>query len=435
MGARDLGGVPWWPVYGWAVRAARWALPRVARGTSKLAAGVRLREQGGARLRAWAAAHRDPARPLVWVHAPSVGEGWQAQAVLQALRRRRPDVQAVYTYFSPSAARWAERAVPADVVDALPWDLPERVEPLVAAVRPQLLVFTKTELWPALLAAARRAGARTALVAATLPPTSSRWRGPARAVLGPLHRQLDRLAAISPEDAARYLAWGLAPERVRVLGDPRVDQVLARAAATDAARWGELRRGAAAVVVAGSTWPADEAVLVAALAALAARHPALRAVLVPHEPTAAHLTALERRLAAAGLDSVRLSALVGGAPLPRALVVDRVGLLGELYAIADVAYVGGGFGRGGLHSVLEPAAFGVPILIGPRHGNAREAAALLHRGAARAVRTSDELAAALDAWLTDPAARRRAGDAARTYLDAHRGAADRIAAWLEELLG
>lgn len=424
--------MPWGAAYGWAVRAARWALPRVARGSSKLAAGVRLREEGGTRLRAWAVARREVGRPLVWVHAPSVGEGWQAQAVLQALRRRRPDVQVVYTYFSPSAAGWAARAVPADVVDALPWDLPERVDPLVTLLRPALLVFTKTEVWPALLAAARRVGARAALVAATLPPTSSRWRGPARAFLGPLHRHLDLVAAVSQADAARYLAWGLSAERVLALGDPRVDQVIARAAATDAARWAPLRQEATAVLVAGSTWPADEARLVPALAALRARFPGLRAVIVPHEPTPAHLAALEARLRAAGLPYARLGA---ASPLPPVVVVDRMGVLGELYAVADVAYVGGGFGRAGLHSVLEPAAFGVPILVGPRHGNAREAAALLAQGGARVAADTAALAAALAAWLTDDTGRRRAGVAARTYVEAHRGAADRIAARLEELLG
>src|SRR5690606_15945844 len=110
------------------------------------------------------------------------------------------------------------------------------------------------------------------------------------------------------------------------------------------------------------------------------------------------------------------------------IVVDRVGILGDLYRLADIAYVGGGFGDAGLHSVLEPAAFGAPVLFGPNHDNAREAAELIAVGAALAVADQAALADALALWIDQPDARVRAGDAARRYIETGRGAARRGAA-------
>jgi len=107
------------------------------------------------------------------------------------------------------------------------------------------------------------------------------------------------------------------------------------------------------------------------------------------------------------------------------VVVDRVGVLGDLYAIADIAYVGGGFHAAGLHSVLEPAAFGTPVIFGPRHANSREAGLLLAAGAATRVSDAPSLEVALGHWVEEPAARRSAGDAAREVVRAGLGAAER----------
>ena len=107
------------------------------------------------------------------------------------------------------------------------------------------------------------------------------------------------------------------------------------------------------------------------------------------------------------------------------MLVDRVGVLGDLYALADVAYVGGGFHAAGLHSVLEPAAYGAPVVFGPRHGNSRDAGVLLGARAAATVSDIVSLEAAFDRWLVDPAARRGAGDAARDVVRAGLGAAER----------
>lgn len=389
-----------------------------------------------ARIERWADAERSPDRPLVWMHAPSVGEGLQARAVLEAFRRRVPGSQVAYTFFSPSAERFA-RTVGADLVDYLPFDTPAESRRALEALRPNVLAFSKTDVWPSLTREATHRGVRLVLLSATLPASSSRLRGPARILLGPAYRRLDRVAAISEADAARFGVLGVPPERREVMGDARFDQVWSRATHVDRdAPWFRaLRQSGAPVVVAGSTWPADEARLLRALGRCLDTGVHFRIVLVPHEPTEAHLAAAEAVLHENRIPFLRWSAMLdGGSADPTCILVDRVGILGDLYAAADLAYVGGGWGTAGLHSVLEPAAFGAPVVFGPRHANAREAAEMIQHGGAVAVVDAVALEAALKRWLMDETARQAAGSAARAYVQAGLGAAGRGAEILESLL-
>jgi 3-deoxy-D-manno-octulosonic-acid transferase len=185
--------------------------------------------------------------------------------------------------------------------------------------------------------------------------------------------------------------------------------------------------------VAGSTWPADDARLFPAWDRVRATNPDARLVLAPHEPTPAHLATAVRWAAAKGLRMARLGdPHVGGADV---VLVDRLGVLGDLYAVAQAAYVGGGFHRAGLHSVLEPAAFGAPVLFGPgRRGN-RDAALLQAAGGGVAVPDADALAAVLATWLADATVRRLAGARARAVVEAGLGAAERSFALVDDLLG
>src|SRR5690606_7885425 len=194
--------------YTLAPRATRGVLPRRARGEGKPARGRRGRRGASDRLTAWAARSREPGRPLVWFHAPSVGEGLQAAAVIDALRELRPDTQIAYTFFSPSAERLAER-IAADVADYLPLDLPDELRPVLDALSPDALVFSKTEVWPVLSREAANRGIPVLLLNATLPPSSSRLRTPARLLLSPAHARLTRVGAIAPGDAERFRLLGV----------------------------------------------------------------------------------------------------------------------------------------------------------------------------------------------------------------------------------
>jgi 3-deoxy-D-manno-octulosonic-acid transferase len=415
-------------LYDWSVEAGRVVLPRVPLLPEKARRSVAGRRGLVQRIESWAAANRGDGR-LIWFHAPSVGEGLQTRPVIEAMRAARPDIQIFYTFFSPSAEMLGSR-MPADHADYMPFDVTSDLSRVMEALRPDVIVFGKADVWPNITRVACWRGIPMALVSATLAPNSSRLRWPARALLAPAYGRLDAVGAISEDDAGRLASLGVPWKALRVTGDARFDQVWRRAHAVDHTRppLSLLDGHAGITLVAGSTWREDERRLVPAVAGLRRRHPSVQAILVPHEPTTDHLMRLEADLEIEGLPSVRLSLLEAGAALPEAIVlVDRTGVLGELYDLADVAYVGGGFGKRGLHSVLEPAALAAPVLFGPHHANAREAGELIGRGGAVAVPDGTELERVLGEWLDSPDERRRVGDAALSYVKEGLGAGRRNA--------
>jgi 3-deoxy-D-manno-octulosonic-acid transferase len=285
-----------------------------------------------------------------------------------------------------------------------------------------------------LAAESRAKGVRLGLISGTVGPESSRLRPAARSLLNDAYAALNLAGAIAPGDAERLVALGARQENVRVTGDSRCDQVWARARATDLSS-PLLTRIASArpTLVAGSTWPSDEAVLLTAWLQVRRTLPLARLIIAPHEPTAAHLRPIEAWAEKENLVLRRLG-MMDDSVSADVLLVDRVGVLGELYAIALCAYVGGGFHKAGLHSVLEPAAFGAPVLFGPRHTNSSDAAMLIAAGGATSEATPAALAAQLIRWLGDRPERDRAGQRASRVVEAGLGAADRSCDLFIELL-
>jgi 3-deoxy-D-manno-octulosonic-acid transferase len=400
-------------------------LARVVAAVAPAAGGKLMRSFAARRglRRRYAAFVRRPERPLLWMHAPSVGEGLQARPVLELARARMADTQLAYTYFSPSAERFA-RTLDVDFRDVLPFDATSDTRAALDALAPTALVFSKLDVWPTLAREASRRDVRLGLISATLARASSRLGGVAAALLRDAYGRLDRVGAISAEDAERLVALGVPAARITVTGDTRYDQVWARAAGArlDSPLLAPLR-GRGPTLVAGSTWPADERHLLEAWRRIHERHPDARLIVAPHEPTAAHLTPIERWCERESLSCARLGAAT--ATDADVVLVDRVGVLGDIYALADVAFVGGGFHAAGLHSVLEPAAFATPVVFGPRHASSRDAGVLLEARAAATAQDTTSLEATLEAWLDDAVARRAAGDAAREAVRAGLGAAER----------
>jgi 3-deoxy-D-manno-octulosonic-acid transferase len=400
-------------------------------GDEKLQKGLAGRRVSVGVLEAWAAEHRDPDVPLVWMHAPSAGESLMAKAIIAELRRERPDIQVAFTHFSPSAERLLDD-IDADVAAYLPWDVRRDVRRSLDALTPSVIAYVRSEVWPVLGAEAKRRGVRVALVNAALSSDSSRLRPAARWLLGPAYSRLDLVGAVAAEDAELHARLGALASRTRVTGDARIDQVLERLESElpEAAR--RLEDPDRVTLVAGSTWPADEAHL---LPAFFRGGTGARLVIAPHEPTEEHLVGIEDRLNARYVTNRRLSDVVRDRhALPTAVVVDHLGVLADLYRIADLAYVGGGFGEDGVHSVLEPAAVGIPVLLGPRHGNAREAAALVAAGGGLEVTNAAQLEGRLRTLTQYETAREAAGARAREFVRARTGGAAANAAAILALI-
>ena len=431
-----------------AVRPALFGASMAHAGVKRAVAG---RRESLDRFRRWSEAERDPDRPLLWIHAPSVGEGLMAKAIIREVRTERPGVQVAFTHFSPSAERILDD-VGADVTGYVPFDTRRPIRSALAALRPTVLAFVRTEVWPVLTREAAKAGARQLLVNAVLSEGSGRLRWLGRSFLESAYRRLDAVGAVSEAHAERYERLGVPAGRITTTGDARFDQVWERIehrglhelrGAPDAAErvpeelrpvWESLADPETFTLVAGSTWPADEKVLLPPVN-VAGRTRKLRLIIAPHEPTTGHLEALERRLDRQSLRHTRLGALLAtGSRPPEVVVVDRMGILADLYALADAAYVGGGFGTDGLHSVVEPAALGVPVLFGPNHGNAREADALAEAGGGFVVEDAGGFETRLRTLLDRPETAREAGGKARSFVRSETGSAERNAALIVERL-
>lgn len=354
-----------------------------------------------------------------------------AKPVLGLLRARYPDLQIAYTWFSPSAEDFA-RGLNADVAEYLPFDTGFAARATLTALRPSALVFSKLDVWPLLTLEAATRGIPVALTSASLAAASGRRSVIARWILGEAYRSLSAVGAASAEDAARLIALGVRAERMTVTGDTRYDQVWARV--HSASRNADLiarLASARPTLVAGSTWAADDTVLIGAWAEIRNAVPDARLIIAPHEPDAEHLSVLRGRLTSAGLRATTLADAVADTDV---VIVDRLGVLADLYALAAVAYVGGGFHAAGLHSVVEPAAHGAPVLFGPLHGASRDAALLAASSGGFAVTDARGLAARTITLMRDPAARAAASEKARGVIAAGLGAAERSADLIERLL-
>jgi 3-deoxy-D-manno-octulosonic-acid transferase len=412
---------------------ARGAAVLAPPGDSKILKTLRARRGIRDRYRAWGTARRDRHRPLLWVHAPSVGEGLQARPVLRLVRSRQPATQLAYTHFSPSATQFAA-SLDVDFRDFLPFDTPADAAIALESLHPTALVFSKLDVWPVLTRAARSRGVRLGLISATLARGSSRRSRAASALLRDAYAALDAVGAIDDADADRLVELGVHPSVVTVTGDTRYDQVWERAERVDRESAMLTRlRSTRPTLVAGSTWPADEAVLLPAFLAVRRGTPDARLIIAPHEPTNHHVAPIEAWAREASLRVARIDDPAADAA--DVVVVDRVGILGDLYALADVAFVGGGFHDAGLHSVLEPAAFGAPVLFGPQCHDSRDAGLLIARGGAVSAATDSDLARRLGAWFRDGALCREAGNVARALVRSGVGAAERSFELVARLLG
>jgi len=370
----------------------------------------------------------------IWFHGTSVGEFLQAVPLMLRLKAARPERPVWFSFFSPSVEERARAFKGCDLAFYLPEDTRWAMRRLVTLLRPGLMVFSKFDLWRNVITECRAAGVPTAVTAATLSPDSGRLSGLSGAFHRSFYRHLELVCAISDQDGGSFARLGVPRERIVTTGDTRFDQTWERAAKVrpdDPLVEPFHGWGGRTVFALGSTWPTDEEHVLPAVAALATSHPELRFVLVPHETTPEHLENLRRFLNGQGLSYESYSSFGAGtesrkrvAPETRAVVIDRVGVLAAVYRAASLVYVGGSFGKG-VHNVMEPACFGLPVIFGPKHLNSYEARLMLAAGGAFAVDSSAAAVDAVEKILADPEACKQAGAAAQGVVRDNLGATER----------
>jgi 3-deoxy-D-manno-octulosonic-acid transferase len=366
-------------------------------------------------------------RPAIWVHAVSVGEVQAAASLVLALRRRYPDVPLVVTTVTPTGAQRA-RALFGDAVQVryIPYDLPGSVRRFFNRVRPRVAVILETELWPNLYHFCGQRKVPLVLASARISPRSvGRYR-----LLASLFRETLShgivIAAQGEGDAERFRSIGANPARTHVTGNIKFDLALPDdIRAQGAALRERYAPGERLVWVAGSTHDGEEAAMILVQRRLRAAGLDVLLVLVPRHP--GRFQDVAALLRQAGVPFVRRSTDEPVRADTEVLLVDTLGELVAFYAAADLAFVGGSLVPVGGHNLLEPAALALATLSGPQVFNAQDIAGLLvDEGAVELVADADALGEAVLRLLSDPAERRRRGEAGLRVVERNRGALGRL---------
>lgn len=355
----------------------------------------------------------------IWFHFASLGEFEQGRPVLEKLKETHPGERIVISFFSPSGYEIRKNYHLADVVCYLPLDTAANAKAFVRLIRPKAAVFTKYEFWYHHFEALRENGVPLLLISGIFRPEQVffKWYGGFyRKILG-----LVTHFFVQNEQSAALLK-GLGLTNVSLSGDTRFDRVAQHAGSATAIPLIEDFCAGLPVCIAGSTWPQDESLL----ERLIQQFPGWKFILAPHEVSPAHL----RRLREMFPESLFYSKIKNKeAQGHRVLVIDQIGLLSSIYRYGNLAYIGGGFGAG-IHNTLEAAAFGLPVIFGPKYQKFQEAKDLLMRRAAISIDSAESLSAAFLTLQKDT----EAGNAARQYVASKTGATTQIVHYLERYL-
>ena len=372
--------------------------------------------------------------PSVWIHAVSVGEVLTARLLVAPIKERFPAHRIFLSTTTATGHAVAARSVKS--VDGLfyaPFDWPTPVRKTLDHVRPSLLVLVETEIWPNLIHEAHRRGVRVAIVNGRISPRSF---GRYRAVRGLLSRvlaEVDLFLMQSAPHAERARRIGAPAARIRALGNLKFDALGETAAPAERGRLLGGGAGDRPLWVAGSTVEGEEPMVLAAFGEVRARVPGTRLLIAPRHPE--RFAEVVRLVEAAGYRPDRRSTLGPAGWESEVLVLDTLGELAGVYALATVVFVGGSLMPSGGHNILEAAVAGKPVIVGPHMENFQEIADEFQaEGALIVVLSSDELGREVAGLLGDPARRASLGQAARAIIDRNRGALARTVAALAELL-
>ncbi len=380
----------------------------------------------------------DFSRPMVWLHAVSVGEVLLLPRVINRLRQRSPDLQFVVTTTTVTGHAIAREKLDGCTVTWLPFDFSWAVRAALSRVRPDLLVLAELELWPNLILAAGDAGVPLALVNGRMGDRSFRGYRLIRPLVCHLLQRFRSLAVQTEMDARRFEQLGAPPGCVVVTGSIKFDGV-----EMDPANRGTQSLRALLdihpqerVLVIGSTQAPEEKIGLEVWMRLRTEFSNLRLVLVPRHPERFEEVAALVRKAGLPLRRRTRQQVEGGTGERPVVLLDTVGELAAAWGLADVAFVGGSLTRKrGGQNMIEPAAYGAAVLFGPFTRNFRSIVeSLLSRGAARVVRNKSELYTELHELLINPARQRRMGLAARSVVLSGQGATARTVDCLVPLL-
>ncbi|MDC6384047.1 3-deoxy-D-manno-octulosonic acid transferase [Flagellimonas taeanensis] len=359
-----------------------------------------------------------PNKKTIWMHVASLGEYEQGLPILERLRQNYPAHQILLTFFSPSGYEVKKNTTAADAVVYLPMDTLSNAKRFLERTDPELAIFVKYEIWPNYLSELKKRNVPTFLVSAIF----SKRQVYFKPFGGFMRKSLRTFAHFFVQDSnSRELLESIGLSNVTVSGDTRFDRVSKILKQDNRLDFMEHFKNGKFCLVAGSTWPEDEEILIQYINL--STDGQTKFVFAPHEIKPAHVQKIEEGLQR---KTMRFSQMEGKDLADfDVLIVDTIGLLTKVYSYADVAYVGGGFATG-LHNTLEPSVYGIPVIIGPDYTKFKEAEDLVKKGGVIPISDQRGFDTLMDTFLTDPIFLRKTGSINSEYINANVGATDLI---------
>jgi 3-deoxy-D-manno-octulosonic-acid transferase len=352
----------------------------------------------------------------IWIHCASLGEFEQGRPVIEEIKKREPDIKIILTFFSPSGYEIRKNYPGADVIIYLPADTPGNARSFIRMIRPEYAIFVKYEFWNNFISVLYNEKIPLYLISAIFRPDQHffKWYGSFfrgilrkfRKIFVQDQRSLDLLATIGIEN-------------VVAAGDTRFDRVVQITGTARNITQLEQFRGDEKLFLAGSSWEQDEVII----AEYINRFPMkMKWVFAPHEIDLHNIERLEKLFK---VRCVRFSGNNDGYSDARVLIIDNIGMLSSAYKYAHIAAIGGGFGKG-IHNILEPACWGIPVMFGPRYEKFREAVDLINENGAMTFDSFSIFSNILDKWLEDEPFYLKSAKAASFYVSKNIGATEII---------
>ncbi|MFD0766073.1 3-deoxy-D-manno-octulosonic acid transferase [Mucilaginibacter lutimaris] len=358
----------------------------------------------------------------IWFHFASLGEFEQGRPVLEAVKAGYPQHKIVITFFSPSGYEPRKTTTLADAVYYLPLDTAGNARKFIGAINPVMAIFTKYEYWYHFFNELHGRHIPLYIISGIFRPGQVFFKW-----YGGLHRKMLKMVTwyFVQDISSKHLLHDAGITNVTISGDTRFDRVWANAQQPRSLKYVAEFKNGQPLFIAGSTWPQDEALL----PDLIKEHPHWKFIIAPHEIGENKIDGLVNILPKE--TTLRFSQISNLTSQISCLIIDNIGMLSSLYQYADIAYIGGGFGSG-IHNTLEAAAFGMPVIFGPKYDKFKEARDLVELKAGFSINSQDELNRVAGSLMNDGAARYAAAVIAKNYVEQNVGATEAIITYLKE---
>jgi 3-deoxy-D-manno-octulosonic-acid transferase len=357
-----------------------------------------------------------PEDRTVWIHCASLGEFEQGRPVLEALKKERPGLKIVLTFFSPSGYEVRKNYSNADCISYLPADTRRNAESFIKTINPEFVIFVKYEFWNNYISELYRKHIPVYLISAIFRPDQHffRWYG---VFFRNILKKFERIFLQDQQSVS--LLSGIGITNISLAGDTRFDRVIQITAAAKKIPQLEKFRGNEKLFLAGSSWRQDEEIIAQYIGRFSGR---MKWVFAPHEIDTQNIERIEKLFNGG---CVRFSQFNEASSEARVMIMDNMGMLSSAYRYAHIAAIGGGFGKG-IHNILEPACWGIPVMFGPKYEKFREAVDLINENGAMTFNSYEKFADILENWLNNETFYSRSSKAAGDYIKKNRGATEII---------